>query len=143
MTLELKQKERLVLWMEVNLTAQYYLVHLCHAVRFHHYRLDAEVEDSIHHLHVVLWQVAIVLAVDLHCVVIQDREQEHQFAEDGHIHIVHIVRGVDQDRLIPEVVVEVIHQEVDQEAVVEAEVVVAIEISMAQTFIVFSIFSIT
>jgi len=134
MILELKQKERLAIWMEVNLTAQYYLVHLCLAVRFHHYHLDAEVEDSIHRLHVVLWQVAIVLAVDLHCAVIQDREQEHHCAEDVHIHIAHIVRGVDQDHLIPGVVVEVIHQEVDQEAVVEAEVVVAIEISMAQTF---------
>jgi len=129
MTPELKQKERLVLWMEVNLTAQYYLVHLCLAARFHHYHPDVGVEDSIHHLHVVLWRVAIVLVVDHHCVAIQDREQEHQFVEGVHIHIVHIVRGVDQDHPIPEVVVEVIYQEVDREAVVEAEVVVAIEIS--------------
>jgi len=140
MILELKLKERLAIWMGVNLTVQYYLVHLCLAVRFHHYHLDVEVEGSIHRLHVVLWRVAIVLAVDLHCVVIQGREQEHQCAEDVHIHIVHIVRGVDQDHPIPEVVVEVIRQEVDQEAVVEAEVVVAIEISMALTFIFFFYF---
>jgi hypothetical protein len=96
------------------------------------------VEDSIHHHHVVLWRVAIVLAVDHHCVAIQDREQEHQFAEDVHIHIVRIVRGVDQDHPIPEVVVEVIHQEVDQEAVVE--VVVAIDDSDVYLFFQFFFF---
>jgi len=128
MKLGLKQKEQLVIWMEVNWTAQYYLVHSCLAVRFLHYHPDAEVEDSIHHLHVVLWRVAIALVVDLHCVAIQDPDQEHQFVEGVHIHIVRIVRGVDQDHPIPEVVVEVIHQEVDQEAAVEAEVVVVIEI---------------
>lgn len=115
---------------------QNYLVHLCLVVRFLHYRPDAEVEDSTLLLSVVLRRVAIVLAVDLHCVAIQDHDQDrHQYVEDVLIHIVLIVRGVDQDHLIPEVVVEVIHQEVDQEAAVEAEVVVVIEISMAQTFI--------
>ena len=97
-------------------------------------------EDSIHHLSVVLWRVAIVLVVDLHCAVIQDPDQEHQFVEDVHIHIARIVRGVDQDHPILEVVVEVIQQEVDQEAAVEVEVVVVIEISMAQTFILFFFF---
>jgi hypothetical protein len=66
-----------------------------------------------------------VLVVDLHCVVIQGRDQDHhQLVEGVHIHIAHIVRGVDQDHLILEVVVEATHQEVDQEAAVEAEVVI-------------------
>jgi hypothetical protein len=95
------------------------------------------VEDLIHHLHVVLWRVVIALGVDLHYAAIQDPDQEHQFVGGVHIHTVHIVHGVDQDHPIPEVVVEVIHQEADQEAAVEAEVVVVIEISMAQTFIFF------
>ncbi|CAG8588586.1 4374_t:CDS:2 [Funneliformis mosseae] len=65
------------------------------------------VEDSTLLLSVVLRRVAIVLAVDLHCVAIQDHDQDrHQYVEDVLIHIVLIVRGVDQDHLIPEVVVE-------------------------------------
>ncbi|RIA89755.1 hypothetical protein C1645_184372 [Glomus cerebriforme] len=91
---------------------------------------------------------AIVLVVDLHCAAIRDPDQEHQFVEDVHIHIVRIVRGVDQDHPIPEVVVEVIRQGVDQEAAVEAEVVVVIEflgsdIYLLFFFLIFSFFTIT
>lgn len=139
MTLELKQKGRLAIWMEVNLTVRYCLVHLYLAVHYHHCHPDAEGVDSIHRPHDVSWRVAIVLVVDLHCAAIQGHDQEHQFAEDVHTHIVRIVRGVDQDHHIPEVVVEVTHQEVDQ-AVAEAEVVVAIEFSVAQTFAFYTFF---
>lgn len=128
MKLGLKQKELLVIWMGVNWTAHHCLVHSCLVGRFLHYHLDAEVEDLIHHLHAVLWQVVIALGADLHCAAIQDPDQEHQFVEGVHIHTVRIVHGVDQDHPIPEVEVEVTHQEADREAAVEAEAVVVIEI---------------
>jgi len=139
MTPGARQKEQLATWMEDNSTVQYYLAHLCLAVHLLHYHSDAEVEGSIH-LRVVLWRVVIVLAVDLRCVATQDRDQEHQFVEDVHIYIVHIVRGVDQDHPILEVVVELTHQEVGQ---VEVEAVVVIDILMGLDLFSFFSFPIT